>query len=85
MALHIEMEARSGLIIARERLFETADRTRLVPQDDPDAAFLFCTPGAPIGKDDAQRFGIGADVDGMAEVKEKKPQSTKEKKAQSTK
>lgn len=45
-------------VIARERLFLTADRTRLVSQDQKDAAFLFCTPGVEILESDAVRFGL---------------------------
>lgn len=60
MALKIKVDTDkdTGRIIARERLFETKDRRRLVPQSDPEAGFLFCTPGQPILMEDAIRFGL---------------------------
>jgi len=35
-------------IIATKKLFTTLDGTKLVPDGDPEAAFLFCTPGQRI-------------------------------------
>jgi hypothetical protein len=45
---------------ATERLYLTADRERVVKEGDPDAAFLFSTPGKEISAEDAKRFGIKA-------------------------
>lgn len=43
--------------IAAETLYYTADRSRLVPEDSPDAAFLFVRAGSPFDPAEAQRLG----------------------------
>lgn len=48
---------------ARERLFITADKTRLVREGDPKGAFLYAAPGDEIPDSAAEMFGV---VDGMA-------------------
>lgn len=47
-------------VIASEKLWLTADRSRVVPDGDAEAAFLFCTPGKAISDDDAKRYGVKA-------------------------
>jgi hypothetical protein len=47
-----------GPVVARERLYLTRDKTRLVPADDPDAWTLFCTPGSLVPREQAARFGL---------------------------
>jgi hypothetical protein len=41
-----------------ERLWLTADRERVVRDGDPEAAFLFATPGKRISAEDAKRYGL---------------------------
>lgn len=45
-------------VVATVRLCLTEDRARLVPDTDPDARWLFCTPGAAISRVDAKRYGL---------------------------
>lgn len=40
------------------RLYLTADRSRAVPADDPDARFLLCTEGGEIDRGEAARLGL---------------------------
>ena len=40
------------------RLFLTADRSRVVEAGDPEAAFLYATPGKRIPTDEAERYGL---------------------------
>lgn len=48
----------SNSIIARERLWLTADKSRAVKDGDPEARFLLCAPGQQISKADAERYGL---------------------------
>lgn len=50
-------------VVVNERLWLTAERDRLVPDGDPDAAFLFCTAGARVARADALRLGLIAESD----------------------
>ena len=43
-----------------ERLYLTADKERVVPEGDPEAAFLFATPGKEISAEDAEKYSLGA-------------------------
>lgn len=47
-------------MLATERLYLTADQKRLVREGDPEAAFLYCTPGDLIPDEAAARFGLKA-------------------------
>lgn len=47
-----------GHVTATERLCLTEDRSRLVPDTDPEARWLFCVPGAAIKRADAERYGL---------------------------
>ena len=60
-----------------EKLWLTADRSRLVKDGDPEAAFLFCIPGRAIPMQEAKQYGLG--------IKELKPQETKELRPERTK
>lgn len=40
------------------RMYLTADRSRAVPEGDPDAAFLLCNAGGEISKQQAERLGL---------------------------
>ena len=56
--INVEVNPANRKVTAQERLFLTADRTRLVAATDKDAAFLFCTPGSEILEADAIRYGL---------------------------
>jgi hypothetical protein len=45
---------------ATERLYLNADKSKVVPEGDPEAAFLFATPGTEISAEDAAKYGLGA-------------------------
>ena len=45
----------------REKMWLTADRSRVVKDGDPEAKFLYATPGMNLQPHEADRFGI---VDG---------------------
>lgn len=60
----------SGHVIATARLCLTEDRSRLVPDTDPDARWLFCTPGAPISRANAERYGLLAEAESEVEAKQ---------------
>jgi hypothetical protein len=47
----------AGHVVATARLCLTED-DRLVPDTDPDARWLFCVPGFPIKRADAERYGL---------------------------
>lgn len=46
---------------AKERLYLTADATKLVREGDPEGATLYCAPGDEIPDEAVERFGL---VDG---------------------
>lgn len=54
----IENESLARWVECKEPLWLTADRDRLVAGDDPEAAFLFATPGKKISREDAERYGL---------------------------
>jgi hypothetical protein len=43
---------------SKHRLFLTADRSRVVRADDPEAAYLFVGAGGSVSDEDAQRYGL---------------------------
>ena len=50
------------MIVADRRLWLTADRSRVVEDGDPAAAFLLAAPGAEIPADDARRLGLSVEA-----------------------
>lgn len=44
---------------ADKRYYTTADRSRLVEEGDPDAAYLLAAEGAHLATADIERYGIG--------------------------
>jgi hypothetical protein len=44
---------------ADKRYYTTADRSRLVEEGDPDAAYLLAAEGAQLSSADIERYGIG--------------------------
>ena len=63
------------------RLWLTADKSRVVPDGDAAAAFLFGVPGRVIPLAEAKRFGLIPDP----EIKESAPEATKEIRPEETK
>ena len=61
------------VVTAKERLWLTQDRDRLVGDGDPEARFLFCAPGHRIPAAEARKYGLIE-----SEVKEAAPAETKE-------
>ncbi|MCI2421505.1 hypothetical protein MOQ72_29130 [Saccharopolyspora sp. K220] len=58
MALEINAQHTGVLVEVDAKLWLTADRDRLVPDGHPDAAFLYCTPGMQVPRDEAERYGL---------------------------
>lgn len=56
-------DADAGHVIATARLCRTED-DRLVPDTDPDARWLYCIPGTPIPRAEAERYGLLEDKAG---------------------
>lgn len=44
-----------------EDLYLTADRSQVVPADDPNAAFLLVAKGGQIPMEEAERYGLTGD------------------------
>jgi len=77
---------RTSSVIVDQRLWLTADGSRLVKEGDAEASRLFCIPGQEIPMRDAQRFGlVEAEEPAAPEIKESAPAETKESKPQETK
>jgi hypothetical protein len=53
-----QLEEVQNWVQSEERLFLTADRERVVAEDDPEAAFLFASPSDRISVEDAARYGL---------------------------
>jgi len=49
-------------MIADRRLYLTADRSRIVQEGDPLAAFLFVSPGQEYDHEEAERLGYKVQV-----------------------
>ena len=43
---------------ATQRLYLTWDRTRLVPEADPNGRVLFCKPGDEVPDSEARKYGL---------------------------
>lgn len=61
-----------------ERLWYTADKERVVPEGDPEAAFLFCTPGKEVPLAEAQRLGLATKSKGKTKEEELEEEITLE-------
>lgn len=71
MALEVERLPSAGetggqMVVASERLWWTADQSRVVPDGHPDAAFLLCSPGDEIPLAVAQSVGATGDSEAEA-------------------
>lgn len=68
---------------ADKRYYVTADRSRIVEEDDPEAAILLAPEGGDISNEDAKRYQLGRyapepEQDNAGSVKaEEKPAETK--------
>ena len=66
-----------GLMIAKARLYLVADKSRLVREGDPKAAFLYATEGDEIPDSAVEQFGL---VDGdLPATKSAAPEANKGK------
>lgn len=77
-------------MIADRRLYLTADKSRVVEEGDPEAAFLFTTPGKTISDADVERYGLAPKkakppVEEPAEEKQAAPKANKARKSASNK
>ena len=66
----------------RERLYHTADKSRLVRHNDPEAAFLAFTVGQELPVEEARRLGVlafyaGTDAAHGSTVKRGRPPANK--------
>ena len=74
----------TGNFVSPSKLFINADRTKVVAETDPEAAFLLAMPGDAIQMDEAIRLGLVKE-EGLKmkePVKNKQRQMATEKKAQ---
>lgn len=69
-------------VTAERRLWETADRKRIVEEADPEAAFLFCAPGQTLAAERASRYVAYVDAAGKPKRAEAKKGEPGEDKAQ---
>ena len=80
MALTIhKVMPETKMVTITQRLWQTSDKSRLVVDGDPAAAFLFCIPGREIPVGEALRYGLARAEEQavVAEVKESHPSETK--------
>lgn len=70
-------------MIADRKLYLTADRERVVEEGDPEAAFLFVTPGKEISAADAEKYGL--EQKAKAEAKQADEPANKEAPASANK
>lgn len=61
-----------------EILYVNKDRTKVVPEDSPEAAFVLVGPGGQIPDEDAERLGLSKQGD--AEAKAQAPAGNKARK-----
>lgn len=61
MALEMNSQRGTGDTVEVDaKLWLTKDKDELVPDGDIRAAFLYCTPGKRVPRDEAEQFGIFA-------------------------
>ena len=63
---YINQEAPSPKVKVDQRLYRTADNARLVPEGHPDAAFLYCTPGHEVSREEFERFELDPSLEAEA-------------------
>ncbi len=47
-----------AVFVADRRLYLDADKSKVLEEGDPAAAYLFCRPGRPISVEDQEAFGL---------------------------
>lgn len=67
------------------RLALTEDEQRLVPDDDPEARWLYATPGQEIPMEDAEKFGLAKKAAPKAAPKEQTKPADKQQGKPATK
>ncbi|MEV4096964.1 hypothetical protein [Streptosporangium saharense] len=72
----------SERITADRRLYLVEDRSRVVVEDDLDARWLYCVPGQPIPRAEAERYGLldgspKGDSEGDGGTKQARPVANK--------
>jgi len=83
MALVRDDEPDGEWVTATARLCLTEDG-RVVPDTDPAARWLWCTPGQPIRRSDAERYGL-LGGEGKAEAKARRVPANKARRAPANK
>jgi hypothetical protein len=58
----LEVTKNPDAYTSEERLFLTADRSRVVGADSPEAAFLLVGKGGTIARSEAERYGLLEDA-----------------------
>lgn len=53
-----QLETVHRFVEAVDPIWLNADRTKVVAEGDPEAAFLFASPGKRISVEDAARYGL---------------------------
>ena len=76
MALSLNQQEPSDDYIATARLWLTEDRSRVVPEGDPAARFLYAIPGRAVPRAEALKYGLIPVAE--PEVKERVPEETKQ-------
>ncbi|MER7126751.1 hypothetical protein [Micrococcus luteus] len=72
----------SERITVDRRLYLVEDGSRVVGEGDPDARWLYCVPGQPILRAEAERFGLlGEPPEGDEEPEEAREASSPASKA----
>jgi hypothetical protein len=69
-----------GSYLVTERLFVNADKSKIVPEDSPEAAFLLATPGKRLSAQEAAKYGLKAKSAAPENKAKAAPEETKAKK-----
>ncbi|MEV0994654.1 hypothetical protein [Nonomuraea sp. NPDC050202] len=62
-------------VTIKQRMYLTEDKSRAVPEGDPEARHLLCAAGGEVSRADAERYGL---------LDEPKPEPEPEEKAAAT-
>lgn len=68
-----------NLFTSDRRVYVTADRSRVVPETNPDAAYLLVAEGGTLPMDEAERYGLTGSSDPPAEPEKPEPPAPPEK------
>lgn len=75
-----EPEADKGAYLVTERLFVNADKSKIVPEGSPEAAYLLATPGKRLSAEEAKKYGLKAKAAPPETKAKTAPPETKSKK-----